>query len=292
MTFAERRLKMIDKKIKLLALDLDGTTLRSNNTISEKVKEAIKKAVDSGIEVVAASGRPYHSMPEYILNFNGLNYFIASNGANVYKNRGEKIHSELLCESDVIKFLKITQKYDLILEAFIDGLTYTDSRFMNDPIKYGCSQAYVSYVKASHGCIDDMRQFIFDNRDRFDSIEIVCTDKLLRAQLRDIISKNIPDFYITSSSKNFIELMAKNATKAKGVEFLCNHLGINPEECCACGNADNDVDMIGFVGLGVAVKNASLNCIEKAKIIVADNNSDGVAQLVDILIEINSQEQC
>ena len=59
---------MIKNKVKLLALDLDGTVLTSNNTLSDEVKAAIQRAIDAGIEVVAASGRPFCSMPKEILS--------------------------------------------------------------------------------------------------------------------------------------------------------------------------------------------------------------------------------
>ena len=64
--------------IKLLALDLDGTVLRSNNTLSAGMKTALEKAVDSGLEVAVASGRPYSSMPQDILNIDGIDWVIAT----------------------------------------------------------------------------------------------------------------------------------------------------------------------------------------------------------------------
>ena len=63
--------------LKLLALDLDGTTMRSDNTLSYEVKTAIQKACKSGIEVVVASGRPYGSMPKEILGIKEINYVIS-----------------------------------------------------------------------------------------------------------------------------------------------------------------------------------------------------------------------
>ena len=73
----------MDNKIKLLALDLDGTVLRSNNTLSDKVKSAIESANYSGITIVAASGRPFSSMPKEILDMPEFEYYIASNGAAI-----------------------------------------------------------------------------------------------------------------------------------------------------------------------------------------------------------------
>ena len=271
--------------LKLLAIDLDGTTMRSDNTLSVEVKKAIQKAGENGIEVVVASGRPYGSMPKEILEIEEINYIISSNGAVVHDKTGKKLKSYLLDESDVLKFLDITEKYDIILEAFIDGKTYTDRRYAENPLKYGCTEAYVGYVQQNHGKIDDMRAFVGEHRKELDSIEYVCTDKALREKIRKQIEDGIKDFYVTSSSENFVEMMNKSATKGNAVRWLCDYLGIKLENTCACGNADNDVDMIKQAGLGVAVKNATTLCLESADKIVASNDENGVKELIDYILK-------
>lgn len=280
---------MKTKDIKLIALDLDGTVLTDSNTLSDRVKRSLERAIQSGIEVVAASGRPYASMPKNVLGIEGLNYSITSNGAAVHDNSGRRIHSSLISENDVIKLLKITEEYDLIFEAFVDGLTYTDSRYTANPLKYGCSEAYVDYVRASHGHIDNMRDFICNHRRELDSIEIVCTDAKKRAHIRQLVGNNTSGFYITSSSENFIEFMDKSATKGNAVDWLRNHLDVKQEHTCACGNADNDADMIEQAGFGAAVENASKLCLDCADVIVPSNNSDGVARLIEIILDKNKQ---
>ena len=281
---------MKSNDIKLIALDLDGTVLTDSNTLSDRVKRSLERAIQSGIEVVAASGRPYGSMPKNVLGIKGLNYSITSNGAAVHNNSGRRIHSSLISENDVISLLKITEEYDLIFEAYVKGLTYTDSRYTSNPLKYGCSEAYVDYVKASHGHIDNMREFIYNHRRELDSIEIVCTDAKKRAHIRQLVKDSTCEFYITSSSENFIEFMDKSATKGNAVDWLCKHLDVKQEHTCACGNADNDADMIEQAGFGAAVENASKLCLDCADIIVPSNNNDGVARLIEIILDKNKQD--
>lgn len=278
---------MKPQDIKLIALDLDGTTLTDGNTLSNRVKYMIEKAIRCGIELVAASGRPYASLPKNVLEIEGLNYSITSNGAAIHDKSGKRIHSSLLSENSVINLLKVTEGQDLIFEAFVNGLTYTDSRYTANPLKYGCSEAYVDYVRASHGHIDDMRNFIYNHRKELDSIEIVCTDPNKRADIKQLVRENAGGLYITSSSENFIEFMAESATKGCALDRLCKHLGIGLQSTCACGNADNDADMIEQAGIGAAVENASRLCLDCADIIVPSNNSDGVARLIEIILTNN-----
>ena len=269
--------------INLLALDLDGTALKSNNTLSEAVKKAIENAYKSGIIIVAASGRPFASMPKAILDMPEFEYYIASNGAAVYDRNGKRLQSVTLNEYDVLKLLKLTESYDLIWEAFLEGETCTDSRYYNDPMSYGCSAAYVDYVRSSRGTSDDMRGYIYDNRKRLDSVEFVSIDRELREKLRYMMEKNIPTFYVTSSSRNFVEIMDGEATKANALRFICDLLNIPLEETAAAGNADNDVDMIVEAGLGVAVKNATPKCLNAADILVGSNDNDGIAELIEMI---------
>ena len=273
----------MDKKIKLLALDLDGTVLRSNNTLSDKVKSAIESAYNCGITVVAASGRPFSSMPKEILKMREFEYYIDSNGAAVYDSEGKKLRSVTLKEEDVIKILKLTKDYDLIWEAFLEGETCTDIRYYNDPMSYGCTAAYVDYVRSSRGTSDDMRGYIYNNRSRLDSIEFVSTDNELRRMLWDKIESNVDSVYVTTSSKHFVEIMDGAATKANALRYICDLHHIPLENIAAAGNADNDVDMIVEAGLGAAVKNASPKCLDAADVIVESNENDGIVELIEMI---------
>ena len=267
-------------QIKLIALDLDGTALRSNNTLSPTVAGAIEEAAAHGIEIIAASGRPYGSMPESVLRLKGVNYVISSNGAAIHDKSGKRIHETPLKENAVIQLLDLTKDYDLIWEAFLDGATYTDNRYLKNPLAYGCTPAYIGYVQNSRGGLDDMRSYIYQNRSVLDSVEYVCPDKVLRESVRKMLEKNLRDVYITSSSANFVEFMDKNATKSNALKWLCDHLTIPLSQTAACGNADNDADMIACAGLKTAVANASEKCKNAAEVILPTNDNDGTAELI------------
>lgn len=270
-------------EIKLIALDLDGTVLRTDNTLSPRVKEAIGKAAGRGIEVVAASGRPFGAMPEEVLAIEGVRYVIASNGAAIYKD-GERIRSNPLRPESVERLMELTSSYDLIWEAFTDGEIFTDSRYYRDPTRYGCTQAYVGYVRSSRGHLSDMRSFIAENKSRLDSVEFVCTDQKLREALWSRIAEELPELYITSSSKNFVEFMDGAATKSSAMKYICGLLGIEIKSTAAAGNADNDADMLRESGFGAAVSNASPLCLEAADIVVPSNDDDGIAELIDTIL--------
>lgn len=270
--------------IKLIALDLDGTTLTSGNTLSPVVAAAIERAADAGIEIVAASGRPYASMPKEFLALRGVNYIIASNGAAIYDRAGKRIHESLLKKTAVMRLLDLTKEKDYIWEAFLAGETYTDNRYLRNPTAYGCTEAYVSYVQNSRAGLDDMRRCILENCTRLDSVEIVCPDRQQVSRLRQELEINLSGVYITSSSPHFVEVMDEHATKSHAVSRLCGMLHLSAAQTAACGNADNDADMIAAAGLKACVANASESCKSVAGIVVPDNNHNGVSELIRIIL--------
>ena len=270
-------------KAKLLALDRDGTVLRTDNTLAPEVRDSIKQAIKGGIEVAVASGRPFRSMPEEVLAIDGISWVIASNGAAIYQN-GVRAHSDTLDEADVLRVLDLTKEHDLIWEAFLEGETCTDKRYYDDPMKYGCSEAYISYVRGSRGCCADMRGYIRRNRKNLDSIEFVSTDTELREGLWARLERELPNVYITSSSKNFVELMNGTATKANALRWLTNRLDIDLKNTAAAGNADNDADMLALAGLGAAVSNATPLCLSAANAVIPSNDDGGVRELIEFLL--------
>ena len=184
-----------------------------------------------------------------------------------------------------MEILELTKDYDLIWEAFLEGETCTDKRYYDNPQKYGCSAAYVDYVRNSRGYSDDMRGYIYKNRNMLDSIEFVSTDGELRKTIWNMIEKSVPDVYVTSSSTHFVEIMDGQATKANALRFICDMLNFSLDNTAAAGNADNDVDMIIEAGLGVAVKNACDNCKNNADLIVSSNDDDGIAELIEAILK-------
>ena len=266
------------KNIKLVALDLDDTTLRSDATLAPETADAIKSAIASGIEVVVASGRAFRSLPKSVLSIDGVRYAISSNGAAIERvSDGSRLMSFVLKQHAVMKVLEAFKGERF--EAFINGQPYCDSEYISDPLRFGCSEAYVEYVRTTRLPIDDMPTFIEENIDRLDSIDVLCGTVGHKSSLWER-TKLLSDVYVTSSSPRLIEISDSRAGKGAALRYLTEYLGINPEHTAAFGNGDNDADMLRFAGLGVAVKNASPACIAAADYICETNNDLGVAKTI------------
>ena len=266
------------ENIRLVALDLDDTTLRSDGSLSDETRAAIVAAIEVGLEVAIASGRSFNSLPRSVTEIPGIRYAITSNGAAVARvPGGERLVSLTLRPATVHRLLELFGGE--LLECFIDGQAYCDARYLEDPLRYGCSEAYVEYVKTTRLPVVDMACFMRDNASRLDSVDVLCRDLPHREELWDK-ALELPDAYITSSSPRLVEISDAGAGKGASLRRLCEILDIPASAVAAFGNGDNDADMLAFAGLGAAMKNATEACIAAADIVCATNDEHGVAQVL------------
>lgn len=271
------------KNIKLVALDLDDTTLKSDSTLAEETYNALKETAKAGIELVVASGRAYTSLPKRILELEGVNYAISSNGSAIERAKtGERIYSRTIPEGVVREILNTFPH--AMFECFIEGQPYCLRDYMEDPVKYGCSAAYVSYVRTTRRPVEDMVAFMEENIDRLDSIDIICPTSEIKAEIY-AAGKKLSGAYVTSSSPRLVEFASADAGKGKALRWLCERLEVAPENVAAFGNGDNDADMLTFAGLGVSVKNGTQYCRESADYICETNDDLGVAKTLNKIIK-------
>lgn len=264
--------------IRLVALDLDDTTLRSDGSLSDETRKAIQAAIDAGLELVIASGRSLRSLPKDVAEIPGIRYAITSNGAAAARlPDGERLVSLTLHHDTVHELIALFGGE--LLECFIDGQAYCDAKYIADPVRFGCSEAYIGYVKTTRLPVEDMKSFILDNSDRLDSVDVLCKNAEHRAQLWEK-ALALPKAYITSSSPRLIEISDAEAGKGASLRRLCGMLNVPASAVAAFGNGDNDADMLAFAGLGVAMKNATAACIASADFVCGSNDEHGVAQML------------
>lgn len=268
---------MTEKKTKLLALDLDGTTLRSDGTLSPFNREALLDAWEAGMHIVVASGRAFASLPEEVMTLPCIEYAITSNGATVYEaGTGTRIQAHYLKRAAVEKLLSIAREHGIMVEGFVDGIPYSQRDYVEDPMRFGASDYSVSYVKRTRRPVEDIFAFLREHGEELDSLDLITGDMELKARLRERITAEVEDVYLTSSVATLLELSDAHAGKASGLRFLAEYLGVSREETAAFGNAENDVDMMQWAGTGVAVANSPADVCAAADQVVPSNDEDGV----------------
>lgn len=275
----------MQKKTECIALDLDGTALQPDGTVSPRLMRALAQAADQEIEIVVVSGRSYTTIPEKIRNLSVLRYIVTSNGAAVYDN-GEKIQGWTLEKSSVERIMDLTaQSYRsgcLSYEIFRDGYAYAEESYLKDPSVFGLSPHSCNYVQKTRKSVKSVTEFAEINRDRLDSINLLIPDWHLYDQLKKQISKDAK-VYITASSACRMEISHADSGKHRGLAYVLDRLHISSQKTVAFGDGDNDIPMLKLAGTGVAMANGTKECLQAADRIAVSNKEDGVARIIEEL---------
>lgn len=277
----------MNEPVKLVALDLDRTTLNSQGHLSVSNRQAIISAINKGIHVCIASGRAFDTLPEDILSVPGIEYAITSNGAAVYRISGKEcLKSYILTEQSVKTIIKLTADDPVTYEAFIRGQAFGSTDYINNPDKYGATEHSLSYVKKTRVLMEDIAGFILEHCNELDSIDIVVNDDALKQDIMTRIRNATDDVYMTSSIKQLLEISYRDAGKKSGLQFLADYLGISPLSIAAFGDADNDLDMIKYAGYGIAMENASPHLKNAADYVTLHHDNDGIAYAFHNILNI------
>lgn len=265
--------------IKLIATDLDGTFLTDKKEITFFTKEIIRKIGDRGIHFVPATGRAFDAVPEEVLSLPHTEYVITSNGAAIYSiSQKRRIYQCLLTAEAADAVLDMNIPEIMAVEAFVEGVPYSEGKCIAHPEVYGATEYGAVYVKNTRRPVENIHNFIRKHRENLDSLSFVCADAGQRSAFCRVLQEKVPDIYVTSSVSHMLEIGHICAGKGKTLLYLLKLLGISPDEVMAFGDADNDMDMLTEVKYGIAMANGTENCRKAAFAVTDSNNEDGVAK--------------
>ncbi len=272
-------------KIELIALDMDGTTLNADKSLSPGNRQAIEEALAAGIRVVVASGRSFESLPRELLDIPGVDYAITSNGAAIYRvEDGSRCHGWVLEPASVEQILR-TVPAELSLEVFVEGIPYGQADFIADPVKFGAPASSVAYVQSTRHPVENIRAFIREHIRELDAIDVTTRGDEERKQVWEALAANVEQVYLTTSSSQLIEISHREAGKKPALAWLADLMGVEASRIAAFGDAVNDIEMLRYAGLGVAMGNAPDEVKAAADEVTRDYREDGVAWAIGKILE-------
>lgn len=302
--------------VKLIALDLDGTTLGSDGRLSERNRNAITEAVKKGVYVVVATGRCFCSLPQDLMDLSELQYVITSNGAQIrnlvenktiYNNclavEAVEDAAEMLWahagtdgklyggSGNVMKPGKISalaselvnkglEPGDYMLEVFVDGHAYVEKSLYESIRDGGNTYRHREYVLTTRNPVENVLGFMIDHKNEIENINIFFYSQEKKYGMRPVLDL-IRNATVTSSLDSNWEIGGRTTSKANALSVLCERLDIHKSEILACGDSPNDAPMLKLAGIPVAVGNAKPVVKELACYVSATNNEDGVAEAIE-----------
>ena len=266
--------------IKLIALDLDGTTLNKEGKLSEGNRAALQAAADRGVDIVIATGRPFCALPQEILDFDPIRYVLTSNGARITDlHTGETFYENCLQPHSVEAAVELLEPTKYVLETFVDGVAYIEGWYYRQVEETHESFRDVNYILNTRRPMDDFYQFMLDNRTRIENVNVNFMDISEKPAMK-VELENLPDVTITSSFDHNLEIGGATTSKAEALRQMCTLLGIEPSEILAAGDSPNDMAMLEVAGVAIAVGNAKPEVKAIATYIAPDHDKDGVADAV------------
>lgn len=263
--------------IELIAIDLDGTLLKNDKTISQGNVEMIRKAIDNGVDVAICTGRPLEAIQQF-LDILGTNtedhYSITYNGGLVLKNQTHEIASRVtMSMAEALRVFEVTQSLELPLEAVLIDAVYQFPFPENYPGTYQHTMNFLPF-----------KQFDMDNLDMDTQIFKVVinteTDHLVDVidQIPDWVFK---DYEVMRSHPFQLEIMPKGVDKGVGVGHLAKILELTADQVMVIGDEENDLAMLKWAGTSVVMENGRPDVKEYADYITDTNENDGVAKAID-----------
>lgn len=270
-----------DLDIRVIGLDMDGTLLKDDKTISEYTEEVLKKTIEKGIHVLPATGRVMIGIPECIRNMKGVRYGICSNGASVMDlETGEELYSCRISNEDAIKIVDIMKEYHTIYDAYVDGQGYVDEYFYYHLDQYKIEPEMQKMYIKTRTPISDLYEFLKEGRKQVEKFNMFFAEPKDRLKAMDDLIK-IPYIKVTSSLYNNIEINAADCNKGTALIGFAKQMGYQREQVMGFGDGSNDYEMIIMSGIGVAMENGLDVIKEAADFITVSNEEDGVAKAIE-----------
>lgn len=256
-------------KFKLLVLDLDDTLLNDDLEIPQVNIDAVKAIEAQGCHVVLCSGRPLASMLKYVDTLDihsDEDYIVSYNGAIIDKVDGTRVHFTPI-EGEALEEL-----IDIGRKAGIDVQLYTEELTVEKHTER--TKLYETLTSLPSRVVPDLKEIK-------ESVKVLFNHEAgaeLEALRLEVVEKYSSIFNVFYSKPFYVEVLNKKASKGLAVKYLAEDLGIKQEEIIAIGDGFNDVSMLQYAGIGVAVNNAPDGVKEAADIVAKRTNNEGVVE--------------
>ena len=265
--------------IRLAALDVDGTLLAPDNSITPATKEAIREAKAAGIEIVVCTGRAFVEVRDILRQLPEVRYLSCGTGAYAL----DVWTMETLYECSMPEELG-RQAYRAVAQAdcmvhFYTGLSVRHSRWCMDHFTDYMEEKMRTLMEQSHIIVDDLDAFVESYHGPVEKLYVTFPHRAEYEKAYEAVRK-LPVFLTDGGWAVDLEVMSRDTDKGVALRALAEKLGIAREQVLAMGDSGNDCAMLRYAGVGAAMGNAGEQAKKAADVIAPSNREDGVAWML------------
>lgn len=268
--------------IRLIAFDMDGTLLDQHKKVLPETKELLERASSRGIVIVPATGRPFCGISEEIYHLQGVQYVLTCNGAGIYeRDSGACLYEEGIDLQRILPLIERLDALEVMADPFLKGKAFMNEKKISLVEQMQISEELKAYIYTSRIMVPDLPEYLRQRGDDIEKLTINFVEQKDGTR-RDYdkalaILKDFPDLNAVSGGMHNIEVTKKGISKASGLRWLGDYLGISMEEMIAFGDSGNDLAMLEAAGVGVAMGNAEKDVLSVADFVTKSNEEEGIA---------------
>ena len=270
---------------RLLALDLDGTTVEGGQLPTPRVQAAIDAAVNRGVHVVVATGRPYVSARRYGAALGLCTPVICFQGALVKECGGAErtLFAEGVPEAPFAEVASLAQSRGLELNIYTEDFIYHGPTVHSPEfydLWFGLATQPVASLVDAYAALRKSGEPVFKGL-FINAVPPGAAGDPLALDLHALVGGRMT---IMRSHELFLEVTSPNVSKGNALAFLADWYGVPQSETIAVGDSGNDLSMVQWAGLGVAVANATPDVLDAADWIAPPVTEDGVVAVIERFI--------
>lgn len=265
--------------IRLIAIDLDGTLLTPDGTLTARNEQAIRAACAAGVKVILATGKSRASARHIVDKLDLHMPGVFTQGTTVYDSDGELWHSTTIEPETAAGVLRYAEAHSLgytayagerILMPFESEFRWTMFERFDEPLP-----------EVVGSLIPHVDRLAFNKIVVLDANDDGSTRRALYEGFDERVAGSDGGAHVTQAIAQLIEVLPAGASKGVGLQWLLEQMAIDPAQVMAIGDGENDIEMLALVGYGVAMANAHPRLKEKAIWETADNRDSGVALAIE-----------
>ena len=262
---------------KLVAIDMDGTLLNKSKAVSSKTLNALTEARKKGVHIVLSTGRILKSAERYWNELELSSPIIACNGAVISDENGNVIYKNPIGGELAKNVVEIAVKNNVYFHFYNENTLFSNI-YVKEVIDYYADRDW----SINYEIFDNIDGLVKNNINIYKFLMLDNDFNKLRVLHGELEKLN--QIGLTKSGENNLEVMNNNVSKGIALDHLCGKLNIPRESVIAIGDNENDISMLQFAGLGVAMGNASDYVKSKADYVTLTNDEDGVANIIEKFI--------
>ncbi|WGE31709.1 Cof-type HAD-IIB family hydrolase [Actinobacillus genomosp. 2] len=255
--------------------DIDGTLLNNQHQITPHTQQAIHSLLQKHIPFIPVSARPPLAITPYTKQLQSKHEIICYSGALILDQDLKLLYSVSIDARDLEKLDQLLVDFPFLSINHYSGIDWFSNDLSNPWTLQEAEITGLKAVKKPQNLTNVHKILVMGEANQIQSLEI-------------FLKQHLPHLSIHRSKNEYLEIMNKQATKSAAIRFMQQRLNVTQEQIIAFGDNFNDLDMLQYAGLSIAMGNAPDEVKAVAKRITASNNDDGIALILNEVFHLNT----